>query len=348
MNQLWGFTTSSGDEEEPNDENISSEILNRENIDDENNRTTTKCTGKSKRGNNESRNYNNDNVQVNVTDDEVIGVNALGDKHNKDTFDDNNVISKKNKNSRRAGNIDEDSHEEKTILEKTMKKKKRENKKGGDKPIEHIHNVTTTDNNFLSSEKNKHILTLSRVEKKKDNKKDTHCYDITTDFTKRKEGNINLNKNSIIGSSVSNRRGIITYTKFEKGNGREDTTDEELLKKQKMYKEKMNLKKDFMDAVHEIRKLTLPHLNKFQRKNVENYQIKTLGGKFDKSRKIHYPELMCRKKSMKKYIKKRKEREKILGVKFQSGDYIDMQDVFRKKKKKQKYQTAEIILMKFG
>ncbi|CAD2098490.1 conserved Plasmodium protein, unknown function [Plasmodium vinckei] len=109
------------------------------------------------------------------------------------------------------------------------------------------------------------------------------------------------------------------------------------LNREKEYKEKREMKKNFMDAVHEIRKLTLPHLNKFQRKNVENHQIKLLGGKFDKSQKIHYPELMQRKKSIKKYISKRKETEKILGVKLQTGDSIDMHDVFRKKNKNKKY-----------
>ncbi|VEV58720.1 conserved Plasmodium protein, unknown function [Plasmodium vinckei vinckei] len=111
----------------------------------------------------------------------------------------------------------------------------------------------------------------------------------------------------------------------------------EVKEREKEYKEKREMKKTFMDAVHEIRKLTLPHLNKFQRKNVENHQIKLLGGKFDKSQKVHYPELMQRKKSIKKYISKRKETEKILGVKLQTGDSIDMHDVFRKKSKNKKY-----------
>ncbi|KEG05068.1 hypothetical protein YYE_00647 [Plasmodium vinckei vinckei] len=115
----------------------------------------------------------------------------------------------------------------------------------------------------------------------------------------------------------------------------------EVKEREKEYKEKREMKKTFMDAVHEIRKLTLPHLNKFQRKNVENHQIKLLGGKFDKSQKVHYPELMQRKKSIKKYISKRKETEKILGVKLQTGDSIDMHDVFRKKSKNKKYKKKK-------
>ncbi|KNG78603.1 hypothetical protein PFMG_04785 [Plasmodium falciparum IGH-CR14] len=108
-----------------------------------------------------------------------------------------------------------------------------------------------------------------------------------------------------------------------------------------LYKEKLKEKKIFMDTVHEIRKMTLPYLDKFQRKNVQNFQIKTLGGKFDKSSKVHYTELMSRKKSIKKYIQKRKEKDKILGVQTQTGNYIDMQDVFRKNKKKYKSKKKE-------
>ncbi|EUD67803.1 hypothetical protein C922_01992 [Plasmodium inui San Antonio 1] len=107
-----------------------------------------------------------------------------------------------------------------------------------------------------------------------------------------------------------------------------------------IFKEKMEAKKDFMNVVHEIRKLTLPHLDKFQKKIVENHQVKMLGGKFDKSPKVHYPELMFRKKSMKRYIQQRRERERIMGVKTQTGNYIDMQDVNRRKKRMKKEKTS--------
>ncbi|CAA9989831.1 conserved Plasmodium protein, unknown function [Plasmodium knowlesi strain H] len=107
-----------------------------------------------------------------------------------------------------------------------------------------------------------------------------------------------------------------------------------------IFNEKAEAKRDFMNMVHEIRKLTLPHLDKFQRKIVENHQVKILGGKFDKSPKVHYPELMFRKKSMKRYIEQRREREKMMGVKTQTGNYIDMQDVNRRKKRMKKERTS--------
>ncbi|ANQ10276.1 Uncharacterized protein PCOAH_00040840 [Plasmodium coatneyi] len=112
------------------------------------------------------------------------------------------------------------------------------------------------------------------------------------------------------------------------------------LNRKNIFTEKTEAKKEFMNVVHEIRKLTLPHLDKFQRKIVENHQVKILGGKFDKSPKVHYPELMLRKKSMKKYIEKRREREKMMGVKTQTGNYIDMQDVNRRKKRMKKERTS--------
>ncbi|GAB67566.1 hypothetical protein PCYB_121340 [Plasmodium cynomolgi strain B] len=112
------------------------------------------------------------------------------------------------------------------------------------------------------------------------------------------------------------------------------------LRRKNNFKEKMEAKKEFMNVVHEIRKLTLPHLDKFQKKIVENYQVKMLGGKFDKSPKVHYPELIFRKKSMKRYIQQRIERERMMGVKTQSGNYIDMQDVNRRKKKMMKEKTS--------
>ncbi|KJP86259.1 hypothetical protein AK88_04073 [Plasmodium fragile] len=122
---------------------------------------------------------------------------------------------------------------------------------------------------------------------------------------------------------------------------KKETPDEATkLVKKNMFKEKMEAKKDFMNVVHEIRKLTLPHLDKFQRKIVENHQVQMLGGKFDKSPKVHYPELMFRKKSIKKYIQQRREREKVMGVKTQTGNYIDMQDVNRMKKRMKREKSS--------
>ncbi|KMZ98376.1 hypothetical protein PVNG_05718 [Plasmodium vivax North Korean] len=113
-----------------------------------------------------------------------------------------------------------------------------------------------------------------------------------------------------------------------------------LLNRKTILKEKMEAKKEFMSVVHEIRKLTLPHLDKFQKKIVENHQVKMLGGKFDKSPKVHYPELMFRKKSIKRYIQERSERDRMMGVKTQTGNYIDMQDVIRRKKRMKKEKTS--------
>ncbi|CRG95209.1 conserved Plasmodium protein, unknown function [Plasmodium gallinaceum] len=190
------------------------------------------------------------------------------------------------------------------------------------------------DNNQLNS------INMDEKKKKENQKKvkSKNHLNVTNNVNEKMSVLNNIQKKENIEIHSSDRRlkekNNNIKKRFEKKN--HNKFDES--KKKEIYKEKMKLKKDFMETVHEIRKISLPFLNKFQKKIVENHQIKTLGGKFDKSRKIHYPELMCRKKSMKKYISKRKEKEKILGVKIQSGNYIDMQDVFRKKRKEKKIQ----------
>ncbi|SCM06364.1 conserved Plasmodium protein, unknown function [Plasmodium chabaudi chabaudi] len=178
--------------------------------------------------------------------------------------------------------------------------------------------VNLKNNKSNQVEKSKKKVTFDKTAEVK---KDSICSNKSDSFYKNQGGK----KNKFENASISKMRMDAEVKQKDK------------LSREKEYKEKREMKKTFMDAVHEIRKLTLPHLNKFQRKNVENHQIKLLGGKFDKSQKVHYPELMQRKKSIKKYISKRKETEKILGVKLQTGDSIDMHDVFRKKNKNKKF-----------
>ncbi|CXJ05378.1 conserved Plasmodium protein, unknown function [Plasmodium berghei] len=187
------------------------------------------------------------------------------------------------------------------------------------------------DNNFLFNSGNLKNNKSNQIQK--DKKKVT--FDKTTEI--KKDSIINSNKSNSFYKNQDEKKNKFENSSLNKIKINTEVKHKDILNKEKEYKEKREMKKNFMDAVHEIRKLAIPHLNKFQRKNVENHQIKLLGGKFDKSQKIHYPELMQRKKSIKKYISKRKETEKILGVKLQTGDSIDMHDVLRKKNKNKKY-----------
>ncbi|CRH01589.1 conserved Plasmodium protein, unknown function [Plasmodium relictum] len=244
------------------------------------------------------------------------------------------------------------SDDEKILLNKKSKKKDKISKNiYTDNKELNIHNKKETsdlkyrkendnliDKVLSKKDKSQHYSTYKKIKKenKKENKSRDHL-NVTNNINEivnvSKLSNMQKKGNTEIYSSDQKLNKENKGIKFEKKSQNISTEQ----KKKEIYKEKMELKKNFMETVHEIRKLSLPYLNKFQRKNVENHQIKTLGGKFDKSRKIHYPELMCRKKSIKKYILKRKEKEKILGVKIQSGNFIDMQDVFRKRKKEKKF-----------
>ncbi|GAW82072.1 hypothetical protein, conserved [Plasmodium gonderi] len=214
-------------------------------------------------------------------------------------------------------------------------------------PSKHL-NCENTENGFYERNNKRKKNKGAIKEAKRSSAQNKTCkteemvYERTTPFFSKgnKTTGMDVDKNGNIKWTCREGKENLGKHKMKKlrGNG-----GESIINQKNIQKEKMELKKNFMDVVHEIRRLTIPHLDKFQKKNVENHQIKMLGGKFDKSAKIHYPELMSRKKSIKKYIQKRKEREKILGVKTQSGNYIDMQDVFRKKKKKKKKFSSKLF-----
>lgn len=147
------------------------------------------------------------------------------------------------------------------------------------------------------------------------------------------------NENANIMSTTKEKEKKIGKRREKRANEKKGSTNKNKLTKKETTDVKNILKgerEEFKNMVREVRNVAKQHLNKFQKLILLNHEIRELGGKFDKSRKMPYPELISRKRAMKKYIKERKEMERYAGVKFQSGDYTDMQDVFRKKKKEKK------------
>ncbi|SBT39723.1 conserved Plasmodium protein, unknown function [Plasmodium ovale wallikeri] len=321
MDEFWGFSASSEGEEKVEN----SKKKNAVSYTDEN---ATLCNNREK---------DNGWKSISHLNGEKKKGNADQKRSKRDDTVSNNInFLKKAKNSLDGNVLDDSSEVGKNIQDITGKGKKRKKNElewqaQGDK----INCTRTTDTNFLINGKKKKVPLPNILEEKKDENK--YHYENKTYLARRKGEEINSshNMNDVRCGEEAN---IVSKQKKK-----QDISDKIIPNKEKLYKEKMKSKKFFMDTVHEIRKLTLPHLNKFQRKNVENHQIKMLGGKFDKSQKVHYPELMCRKKSIKKNISKRKEQEKILGVKMQSGDYIDMQDVFRKKKREKQLKSKRLF-----
>lgn len=147
------------------------------------------------------------------------------------------------------------------------------------------------------------------------------------------------NGNTNIMSTTKEKEKKIGKRREKGANEKKGSTNKNKLTKKETTDIKNILKgerEEFKNMVREVRNVAKQHLNKFQKLILLNHEIRELGGKFDKSRKMPYPELISRKRAVKKYMKERKEMERSAGVKFQSGNYTDMQDVFRKKKKEKK------------
>ncbi|VWU49880.1 conserved protein, unknown function [Hepatocystis sp. ex Piliocolobus tephrosceles] len=240
-----------------------------------------------------------------------------------------NVQIEKNEFSRYKDNNNIDENKK----EKTKKDKKSDNKMDN---MTNMINVNTNDIFYLDFDGKKKqkgdIKSVREVKKDEQNNK-LYPYKKNIHVMENKM-NKNLSSMNNIRSSYKNDNLASYVSKVH--NEKETKTNTQIL-----HKEKKLEKKNFMDNVHEIRKLALPHLNKFQKKIVQNYQIKSLGGTFDKSQKCNFKELMFRRKAMKKYDQKRKKNEQIIGVKTQSGNYINMQDVLRKKKKEEKKKKSK-------
>ncbi|CAD2102447.1 conserved Plasmodium protein, unknown function [Plasmodium vinckei brucechwatti] len=259
--------------------------------------------------------------------EEKINITDL--KKEKEYIDNDHILKNKlyeNSYNRKDNNLLTKSGKDKNNINMYSNELSDDNEEGKDEHTELNTNKVINNNLLFGSVKFKNDKS-NKIEKSK--KKVT--FDKTAEI--KKDNIMSNNKSDNFYKNQDEKKNKFENSSINKMKMSAEVKQRDKLNREKEYKEKREMKKSFMDAVHEIRKLTLPHLNKFQRKNVENHQIKLLGGKFDKSQKIHYPELMQRKKSIKKYISKRKETEKILGVKLQTGDSIDMHDVFRKKSK---------------
>jgi len=108
-------------------------------------------------------------------------------------------------------------------------------------------------------------------------------------------------------------------------------------------------KKAFDGTLRDLHKLVLPHLEKGQRKRLEDNRLKALGAKVDRSEKMPYNMLMERKKKLGEQRQEMKDEDKILGVQRLTGN-SSLLEAQRKKKRvakeiAKKRQVKEVFRM---